>query len=71
MSADLPPNVVRIHDYHLKRERKSLERQAAKIMSLIEFAREGGPVVEGAVPCADPWAGRHLPGGVDDLPWPS
>lgn len=59
-------DVVRIHDYHLRR----MTQDAAKIAGeLVKFAKDGGPVVEGSAPCVDPWAGRHCPNGIEDL-WP-
>lgn len=54
--------VVQLRDYHLRR----LEREAASVLGqvlpLIEFAKQGGPVVADSAPC------EFWPGGIDDLP---
>ncbi len=58
--------IYQIRDYHLRR----MEQKAAEILRQAldyqQVARDGGPIVEGAAPC-DPWAGKHCPGGIDDL----
>ena len=53
-----------LRDYHVKK----LEREVAELMGqVLEIAQEGGPIVTGATPDPDPWAGKHCPGGIDDL----
>lgn len=54
--------VVQIRDFHLKRLAKQTEELMGELLDYAEIAREGGPIVQGAVPC-DPWARRHS----DDL----
>lgn len=55
--------VIQIRDYHLRK----LEREASEILSqVVDINKDGSFVVE-AVPVSDPWAGRHCPGGIDDL----
>lgn len=73
--------VVRIHDYHLRRLEREASDVLGQVLPLAEFAKQGGPVVDGAVamtntpmgpmPMAgvgDPWAGCHCPDGVVGLP---
>lgn len=57
-------DVVKIRDYHLKRMERDAAKVLGEVLPLVEFAKTGGPIVAGS----DPWAGRHYPGGIDDLP---
>jgi len=53
--------VVQLRDYHLKK----LERDAADLAGkLVQFAKQGAPIVEGA----DPYQGALCPEGIEGLP---
>jgi hypothetical protein len=52
--------LVYLRDFHLKRVERAAEELKGQLFA---FAKEGEPVVVNA----DPWAGRHVPEGIDGL----
>jgi hypothetical protein len=56
-------DLVHLRDFHLRRAEQKLAEDGKRILGQVV------PMVAGAEPVGDPWAGRHCPGGIDDLPY--
>jgi hypothetical protein len=46
--------VVLLRDYHLKRMERDAAEVLGRVLPLTEFAKQGGPVVQGSEPCEVP-----------------